>query len=152
MPVQRMRLFGLLISLAALGCGVARAENPEGLISLRATHERPLERGRATLLSLSVQPGPGLRLLDEGPLVLELEGSAIDPAQRSLHRRDAIDPRAESPRFEIEVRPHREGNPALSARLVAWVCRGPRCRPVEQRIPIPLTLAPAIGRGQAPSP
>jgi hypothetical protein len=109
---------------------------------VRLTHEVPLERGRPTALSLGLVLGPGLRLLEDAPLVLELEGTAITPARRTLYRRDAVDPRAELPRFELEVRADRSGSPSLTARLTAWVCRGKRCRPVEVSTPVPLGVAP----------
>lgn len=133
-----MRSLALLVVLASTA--TARAEDAT-LVRVQVTHETPLERGRATPLSLGVVLAPGLRLLDDAPLVLELVGVALQPAHRVLYRRDAVDPRAESPRFELEVRAERAGSPALTAHLTAWVCRGRRCRPVELTAPVPLALA-----------
>lgn len=142
-----MRAFAPLCVLASLAASPARAEGPDGadLVALKVAHEAPIERGRATVLSLAVIPASGSRLLPDGPLVIELSGSALDPAHRTLRLRDAVDPRAETPRFELEVRPHRTGAPVLSARITAWICRGARCRPVETSAKLPVELA-----GQGP--
>jgi len=134
-----MRVLGLLA--CGLIASTARAEGPVELVTVKLTHDAPLERGRNTPLSLGVVPGPGLRLLDDGPLVVELEGTALTPAHRTLRRRDAVDPRAEAPRFEVEVRADRSGTPALVAHLTAWVCRARRCRPVTISTPLALTIS-----------
>ena len=143
-----MRVIALMAGL--LSASLAHAEAPAELVTVKLTHDAPLERGRNTPLSLGVVPGPGLRLLDDGPLVVELQGTALTPARRTLRRSDAVDPRAEAPRFELEVRADRTGTPTLVAHLTAWVCRGRRCRPVEVTAPLALTLsestrAPARG-------
>lgn len=142
---MRARVF--LLCLALLGSRPAHAGPvaAEPLVSLRVDHDRAFERGRGGLVSISVVPAPGLRLLAEGPLLVELEGRALDPARRRLTRQDAVDPRAESPRFELELRPHRDGSPLLIAKLIAWVCRGQRCRPIEQTLTLPLPLGAAPG-------
>ena len=120
---MRLVLASLLLALAP----PARADVP--LIALRAT--RVADHGKAAMFSLVVVTAPGLRLLDDGPLVLDIDGSGIDPATRSLGRKDAVDPRAETPRFEIDVRARRDATPTLHAHLLAWVCHGMRCRPFE---------------------
>jgi hypothetical protein len=131
---------GALATLLLLAPWSAWGEDDASLATVRLTHEAPLERGRAAALSLGLVLGPGLRLLDEGPLVLELEGAGLSPARRVLYQKDAVDPRAEVPRFEVEVRVDRAGTPSLNAHLVAWVCRARRCRSVDVVTPVPLTL------------
>ena len=118
---MRVVLASLLYAATAL------ADEP--LVALRVT--RVADRGRAATFSVVLSPAPGLHLLDEGPLILDIEGTGVEPSTRSLGRNDAVDPRAEIPRFEIEVRAHRDSTPTLHAHLLVWVCRGTRCRPVE---------------------
>jgi hypothetical protein len=129
---------GALILLILACASFARADE---LVSLRLTHEAPIERGRSAVLSLAVLPTGGARLLPDGPLVVELEGTALDLPRRTLRLRDAVDPRAETPRFELEVRAQRTGTPSLSAHVTAWICRGARCRPVETtaQLALPVT-------------
>jgi hypothetical protein len=143
-----VRVLALLIACASLTSAAARAgENEDGsvLITVRLTHPVELVRGRASVISLAIALSPGVRLLEDGPLVLSLDGRALTPLHRTLRRRDAVDPRAELPRFEIEVRAEHTGAPELNAKLAAWVCRGPRCRPVELDVLLPLALAETDG-------
>ncbi|MEO6954071.1 MAG: hypothetical protein ABI321_19870 [Polyangia bacterium] len=128
---MRVVLASLILSLPAL------ADEP--LVALRVT--RVADHGKAAMFSIVVAPAPGLHLLDDGPLVLDIDGAGIDPSTRSLGRKDAVDPRAETPRFEIDVRPHRDATPTLHAHLLAWLCRGTRCRPVELDQAIPFERA-----------
>lgn len=132
-PVRPV-LASLLLALAPS----VRADEP--LIALRAT--RVADRGKAATFSLVVVPAPALRLLDDGPLVLDVDGTGLDPATRSLGRKDAVDPHAERPRFEIEVRARRDASPTLHAHLFTWVCRGTRCRPFEVDQAIPFDRGP----------
>ncbi len=134
----------IILILASLVSSLAHAEDEDAsaLVSVRLTHPVELARGHATVVSLGIALAPGVRLLEDGPLLLSLDAVALSPPHRTLRRRDAVDPRAEVPRFEIELRPERVGAPSLTAKLTAWVCRGPRCRPVELSVPLPLALAP----------
>lgn len=109
--------------------GVAHAAEP--LVALHVSQQAPEHRGHASI-SLVVAPAPGMRLLDDGPLTLELSGESV----RNLRRQDAVDPRAETPRFEV---PLGKSETTLRAHLLAWVCEGARCRPVELTEEIPLS-------------
>lgn len=110
------------------------------LVSVRATHEGPLERGKPSTVSLAVAPGPGFWLLEDGPLMLDVTGTAADPPKRSLRRADAVDPRAQMPRFELAVMAHKDGAPALGVELTAWLCQARRCRPIVYRNTLPLAV------------
>jgi hypothetical protein len=132
-----------IVILASLASSIALAEDEDAsaLATVRLTHPIELTRGRASTVSLGIALAPGVRLLEDGPLIVSLDGVALSPSHRTLRRRDAVDPRADVPRFEVELRPERAGTPSLTAKLTAWVCRGPRCRPVELSVPLPLALA-----------
>jgi hypothetical protein len=144
-----MKPAAALVSLLCLGAAttVVAGEPPdEVLAAVRLTQDATLVPGRATAISMSVVLGAGVRLLDDAPLLLTLSGTALQPTRRVLRRRDAVDPRADQPRFEVEVRAERGASPTLAARLEAWVCRGHSCRPIETSANLPLTLAPAATR------
>jgi hypothetical protein len=136
-----MRLGILFLVWLSVWLSFRASARAADLVSVQLTRDTALERGRATPLSLGVVLASGLRLLDDAPLVLELEGSALQPLRRVFYRRDAVDPHADAPRFEVEVRVDRTGAPALLAHLTAWVCRGRRCRPVEVTNAVPLAIA-----------
>jgi hypothetical protein len=112
-----------------LVAGGAHAD--EQLVALHVSQQAAEHHGHSTI-SLVVAPAPGMRLLDEGPLTLELTGESV----RNLRRKDAVDPRAETPRFEV---PLGKTETTLRAHLLAWVCKGERCRPVELTEEIPLS-------------
>jgi hypothetical protein len=132
----------MLVLLLLPAFAHAADDDASTLASVRLTHPIELARGRASIVSVAVSLAPGVRLLEDAPLILSLDGLALSPLHRTLRRRDAVDPRADVPRFEVEVRPERTGTPELTAKLTAWVCRGQRCRPLALSVPLPLALAP----------
>ena len=133
-----MRFIALVLMLLSR---VAWAEaSPEDLVSVRVTHDGPLERGRSSPVSIVVTPAAGLTLLEEGPLVLEVVGTGVEPQKKSLRRSDAVDSRAQMPRFELAVKPHKEGAAQLAVALTAWLCRVRRCRPVSYQATLPLVV------------
>jgi hypothetical protein len=140
----------ILLILAASAARVTVAEEPEFDVVVgampevrpRADHGRrpasaePEERGT---VSLSILPRAGFRLLADGPLSVRLSGEGLVPERTLLRREDAVDPRAEAPRFELPFRRPRAAATAaapatLTATLTFYICRGERCRPVTEPI------------------
>lgn len=87
---------------------------------------------RAPTVSLSILPHAGYQLLADGPLLVRLRGDGVTPERALYRREDAVDPRAEAPRFELRVRRDRPGPARLDAELTFYICRGARCRAVER--------------------
>jgi hypothetical protein len=87
--------------------------------------------GEATAVSLSILPHAGYHLFADGPLLVRLRGQGVTLARSLYRREDAVDPRAEAPRFELPFRRDRAGA-RLDADLVFYICAGARCRPVER--------------------
>jgi hypothetical protein len=83
-------------------------------------------------LSLSILPRPGFRLGADTPVQLRLDGSGVELPRRLYRREDAVDPRAEAPRFEIPFRGASAGA-RIDAELTFYVCRAARCRAVVTR-------------------
>jgi hypothetical protein len=126
----------LTFVIAALAsAGPARAEDAgyEVVLSVRppsTDHDRPT-------VSLSILPHAGYQLLGDGPLVVRLRGDGVTPARTLYRRDDAVDPRAEAPRFELAFRRDRPGAAHLDAELTFYICaegppRARRCRPVDR--------------------
>jgi hypothetical protein len=117
-------MFRLLALVAVLAIpDVAAAEEPE--FSVVGT----VERG---VLSLSILPRPGYRLLAEAPVLVRLSGTGVELVRRLYRREDAVDPRAEAPRFEIPFRAPAAGA-HVDAELTFYICRAARCRPIVTR-------------------
>ena len=109
---------GLL--LAALA---APAEEPE--FQIVGTLERQT-------LSLSILPRTGYRLGASAPVQVRLDGVGVELPRRLLGRDDAVDPRAEAPRFAVRFNAAKPGA-HIDAELTFYVCKAARCRPVVTR-------------------
>ena len=88
-------------------------------------------------LSLSILPRPGYRLGAETPVVVRVDGSGVELPRKLYRRQDAVDPRAEAPRFEIAFsRTPATGDRAaarIDAELTFYICKAARCRPIVTR-------------------
>ena len=100
-----------------------RAEEPE--FQVVGTVERQT-------LSLSILPRPGYRLGADTPVLVRLSGTGVELPRTLYRRADAVDPRAEAPRFEVPFRSPTAGA-HIDADLTFYVCRAARCRAVETR-------------------
>src|SRR5438552_3489032 len=86
----------------------------------------PVAKGQRGAVSLTLLPRPGNRLLADGPLLVHVSGDGVT-VERALYRReDAVDPRAEAPRFELAFRAARPGPAELRVRCSFYACRGAR--------------------------
>jgi hypothetical protein len=112
----------LLLGLA-LAAPSARAEEPE--FQIVGTVDQKT-------LSLSILPRPGYRLGADTPVLVRLDGTGVELPRRLYRRQDAVDPRAEAPRFEIAYRAA-TGGARIDAELTFYICKAARCRPVVTR-------------------
>ncbi len=108
----------------------AGAEDPGYEVVL--TVRRPTAPGERPAVSLSILPHAGYQLWADGPLSVRVHGDGVTPERTLYHRDDAVDPRAEAPRFELGFRRDRPGEARLTAELNFYICQGARCRPVER--------------------
>ena len=122
-----MRLL-LLLALASL----AGAAPDPGFELVRGAVPAVKVRQNAAL-SLSIVPHPGHRLLASAPVIVRLSGEGVHPARAEYRREDAVDPRAEVPRFELAITGDKAGAATLTADCTFYLCRGKLCRPVETR-------------------
>jgi hypothetical protein len=129
------RAAAFLLVLGISPGAVTVAEEPEFDVVVGTMPEgKPGARGT---VSLSILPRAGFRLLADGPLTVRLSGERVIPERTLLRREDAVDPRAEAPRFELPFRrppPPSTGPGTLTATLTFYVCKGERCRPVTEPV------------------
>ena len=92
LPVRTATL--ALVSLSLM-IGLGGAEEPE--FQIVGTVERQT-------LSLSILPRPGFRLGADTPVLVRLQGTGVELPRTLFRRADAVDPRAEAPRFEVPFR------------------------------------------------
>ncbi|HEX8951657.1 MAG TPA: hypothetical protein VF945_07410 [Polyangia bacterium] len=112
-----------LLFAVVLATAPTRAEEPE--FQIVGTVEQKV-------LSLSILPRPGYRLGADTPVLLRLDGTGVELPRKLYRRQDAVDPRAEAPRFEV---PFSAASPGarIEAELTFYVCKAARCRPVVTR-------------------
>jgi hypothetical protein len=136
--VLRRGIFALIVTLIATP---SQAADDLGVELVKSAPAR-VAKGQRAAVSLTLLPRAGNRLLDDGPLLVQVSGDGVT-VERALYRReDAVDPRAEAPRFELAFRGTRPGPAELHARCTFYVCRGARCRPVEGEAVFTVEIAP----------
>jgi hypothetical protein len=135
------RTAAILLILAASTATVTLADEPEFDVVVGAMPES--KPGERATVSLSILPRAGFRLLADGPLLVRLAGERVAPERPLYRREDAVDPRADAPRFELPFRRPRPvagaaataaGPATLTATLTFYICRGERCRPVTEPV------------------
>ena len=131
------RTLALAMGLAATVMS-ARADEPG--YELATQPPPPLKASQRARLSLTVIPRAGYRLLTDGPVLVRLTGENVTPEHALLRRDDAVDPRAEAPRFELPLRAGQPGPARLDARCTFYLCRAARCHPVEAGVAFALTV------------
>ena len=118
---RRVRVLALLA--LALAAPSARAEEPE--FQIVGTVDKQT-------LSLSILPRPGYRLGADTPVLVRLDGQSVELPRKLFRRQDAVDPRAEAPRFEVPFHATATGA-RIEAELTFYICKAARCRPVVTR-------------------
>ena len=110
-----------IVVTLAVAAAATRAEEPE--FQVVGTVERQT-------LSLSILPRPGYRLGAETPVLVRLRGTNVELPRTLYRRQDAVDPRAEAPRFEVPFRATATAGARIDAELTFYICKAARCRPV----------------------
>jgi hypothetical protein len=113
---------------------VAAAEEDPGYELVRGPAP-DLKVRQTAALSLSIVPHAGHRLLASGPVTVRLKGEGVKLERPLYQREEAVDPRADVPRFELAVTGDKAGPARLEAHCTFYLCRGQKekevCRPVE---------------------
>ena len=118
--------------------GLARAEDPDYYLAKSPAGAYLV--GRKSVVSLTILPGPGRRLLADAPLYVRLEAPGLKLIKRKLRRRDAVDPGADAPRFELVFIGDKVGRYVLSAQALFYICAGRSCRAVREAARFELTI------------
>ncbi len=100
-------------------------------LDLLARGPQSIELGATAHLSLTVAPRGQQRLLEGGPFEVRVDGPAVEVMQPTYHRNDAVDPKADAPRFDIEVKAKQLGSATVTARVRLYLCAMQQCHPVE---------------------
>lgn len=119
------------VALALGACAPAHAEDPA--YEVRVAAEQTIELGTTGALSVALVPGPGRSISHDGPIRLSATISAEDALglpRRRFNRRDAADPAADAPRFDVRVKARAPGDHTVALDLRFWLCQRKTCQPV----------------------
>jgi hypothetical protein len=108
-------------------CRAARADDPG--FELRIVVPSEVAPGEAAAVSVTLAPAAGRTIAAEGPLRLALDADdALALPRRRYLRKDAADPAADAPRFDVKLRPKAAGDHRLTIDARFWLCAAKTCR------------------------
>lgn len=139
MATTRLRC-AVVIAALAVATPVAAAPT----IELRAPDEVAAVAGAPVVVSLTVAPPAGRTVSSDGPVLVALTLPAgLSASRRRYARRDAADPAADAPRFDLKLRAVTPGEHAVRVTVRAWLCGPKVCRPVRAERTVVVKVAPA---------
>ncbi len=145
-----MRVPALAVALAVAAGGCARASADEPEVSLRVASELTVGLGETAALSVTVAPTAGRTVSADGPLRIGVDADdGLGLPRRRYGRKDAADPAADAPRFDVRIKGRVAGDHPLALDVRLWLCGPKLCRPVrlERTVTIHVLAPPAIDAG-----
>ena len=120
----------LALAAVLLGAPAAHAQG-DGTYELRAT-DATVEVGAAAAVSLTIAPSGGRTVSHDGPVQVSLHGDdGVALARTRYARKDAADPAADAPRFDLKLKATAPGDHALEVDVRFWLCGAKVCRPIR---------------------
>lgn len=133
------------MAMALAACTTARAE--ETGFELRIASELSVEQGANANISVAIVPTAGRTISADGPVRLAITApDGIGLPRRRYARKDAADPAADAPRFDVRVKAREPGDHAVALDIRFWLCGSRVCRPVAAtrtvtvRVPAPVLI------------
>jgi len=122
-----------VLAAGVAACGPARADEDAGY-EIRVATATTVPLGASSALSVTIAPSGSRTISADGPVRVSVDApAALGLPRRRYARRDAADPAAEAPRFDVKVKAKEAGDHPVSLDLRFWLC-GPRvCRPIATR-------------------
>jgi hypothetical protein len=122
-----MKLAAAAIVLAI--AAPARADDAQ--YELRAA-DATVEVGAQASISLTIAPAAGKIVSHDGPLQLALSSDdGVALTRKRYARKDAADPAADAPRFDLKVKGAAAGDHAIEIDVRFWLCGPKVCRPIR---------------------
>ncbi|HEY7725305.1 MAG TPA: hypothetical protein VH880_08220 [Anaeromyxobacteraceae bacterium] len=143
-----MRSIAIAIAIAAVAAvtaSPARAAEPPsgaGFYSVdTAGSTQALRVGEKGKWVLSLRAKAPWHVDPRAPVKIRLEpGAGLAPERTALARKDAVDPRAESPRFEAPFSASAPGSHQAKAHLEFFLCRDTICERQTTTVALPVTV------------
>lgn len=140
-------MFRIALAVAALlAAPAARAESPsdsgaDGYAIEASAPLKPLRVGETGKLLFAIRAKAPWHVDPRAPLGIRLEmpaGLAVEKAQ--LSRKDAMDAKAEVPRFEVPFTAAAAGQQEAKAHLKFFLCKDTICAQQQKTITLPVTV------------
>lgn len=138
-----MRIACGIVVLAALVAAGARAEGDGEGWELRVADQLDVVVDTSTTLSLTIAGLDGRTVSRDGPIRVEVSSETLKLPRLRYQRRQAADPAAEAPRFDLKVAAPAAGDHQLAIDVRFWLCAAKTCRPVRTRRTVTVRAAAA---------
>lgn len=116
------------IVLVLATASVARADDG---FELRSETEVTVAPGATATVSLTIAGTGGRTISKDAPVRIELASPTLQVPRTRYARRDAADPAADAPRFDLRFTAEAAGDHELAIEARFWVCGKRACRPVK---------------------
>jgi len=139
------RRLALAVALA-LSASLARAGEPgdEAAKSYRIVTDgstRSLQAGGKGRLVLFIEPLQKVHVHPQAPLKIKIEAPAgLEIAKAELGHKDAVDPKAEAPRFEVPFTAVARGHHEARANLDFFICSDTWCVKQAKSVAFPVDV------------
>ena len=122
----------LAAALALLAAPLARADDPasEAARSYRidiAGSTKSVGPGGKGMLVLAIVPLEKVHVHPQAPLKISLRSQGLELAKTSLGHGDAVDPKAEGPRFQVQFVARKAGDQEIKANVDFFICSDKWC-------------------------
>jgi hypothetical protein len=109
----------------------ASAPDDGAAYELRAA-DATVALGAQTAISFTIAPVAGRTVSHDGPVRVDLAtDEGLIATRKRYARRDAADPAADAPRFDLKVKGIAAGDHTLDVDVHFWLCGARTCRPVR---------------------
>jgi hypothetical protein len=139
-----MRRAAIVAIVAAIGAALVhgRADADDPGWEVRAG-DVALAVGAAGAVSLTIAPAAGRIVSADGPVRVDVVAAddGIAVPRRRYGRRDAADPAADAPRFDLKVRALAPGDHDLAIDVRFWLCGARVCVPVRAQRTVTVHVA-----------
>ena len=124
-----MRAAAFALTLALAACSAARAD--ETGYEVRVASDVTIDLGANGAISVALVPSNGRTISADGPVRLAVSApDGLGLPRRRYARKDAADPAADAPRFDVRVKAREPGDHAVALDVRFWLCGSRVCRPI----------------------
>jgi len=99
-----------------------------------------LKAGERGKFVVAIVPAEKIHVHPQAPLRIVVESAGLSLEKRSLGHKDAVDPSAEGPRFEVPFTAPAAGRHAVEAKLDFFVCSDAWCVKQARVVTVPVTV------------